>query len=167
METYNSKGEDVAANFFASNSLDDKAPVWNTMWHKLFHLCNNNQSYFRATSVTFSVIHTNLANSHTERTLRLIFIHGDKNSYQYLATSCEIIVKLNKVTTIKCQGQVSRIHVIKGVGSLDPEVIVVIRKACTRWVYSMWNTQSWEGTEYKAEEADRCTVSKAGKSAVV
>ena len=61
--------------------------------------------------------------------MRLISIHGDKNSYQYLATTCEIIIKLNKVTTIKCQGQVSRIHVIKGVGSLDPEVIVVIRKA--------------------------------------
>ena len=66
-----------------------------------------------------------------ERTLQLISIHGDKNSYQYLATLCEIIIKLNKVTTIKCQGQVSRIHMIKGVRSLDPEVIVVMRKART------------------------------------
>ena len=55
-----------------------------------------------------------------ERTLRLISIHGNKNSYQYLATSCEIIIKLNKVTTIKCHGQVSRIHMIKG---LDPWIL--------------------------------------------
>ena len=36
-----------------------------------------------------------------ERTLRLISIYGDKNSYQeYLATLCKIIIKLNKVTTM-------------------------------------------------------------------
>ena len=37
----------------------------------------------------------------SERTLWLISIHGNKNSYQkYLATLCKIIIKLNKVTTI-------------------------------------------------------------------
>ena len=47
------------------------------------------------------------------------------------------------------------------IGSLDPEV------TCASWVYSLWNTQSWEATEYEAEEADRHTVSEAGKSVVV
>ena len=51
--------------------------------------------------------------------------------------------------------------------SLDPKVIIVAKGTRARWVYSLWDTQSWEGTEYKAEEADRCTVSEAGKSAVV
>ena len=50
---------------------------------------------------------------------------------------------------------------------MDPEVIVVMGEARVRWVYSMWNTQSWEGTEYEAEEADKRAVSEAGKSAVV
>ena len=56
-----------------------------------------------------------------ERTLWLISIQGDKNSYlEYPATLCKIIIWLNKATTIKCQGQVSKIHVIKG---LDPWIL--------------------------------------------
>ena len=53
------------------------------------------------------------------------------------------------------------------IGSLDPVAIIVMNKACVCWVYSMWNTQSWEGTEYKAEEVERRVVPEAGKSAGV
>ena len=51
--------------------------------------------------------------------------------------------------------------------SLDPEVIIVTKETCASRVYSLWDTQSWEGTEYEAEEADRHDVSEAGKSTVV
>ena len=51
--------------------------------------------------------------------------------------------------------------------SLDPQVIIVAKETRVCGVYSLWDTQSWEGTEYEAEEADRHAVSEAGKSAVV
>ena len=50
---------------------------------------------------------------------------------------------------------------------MDPKVIIVIIETHAHWMYSLRNTQSWEGTEHEAEEADRCTVSEAGKNAVV
>ena len=56
---------------------------------------------------------------------------------------------------------------IKGIGSLDPEVIIVMEETPVHWVYSLSDTQSWECAEYKTEEADRHTVSEAGKSAMV
>ena len=52
-------------------------------------------------------------------------------------------------------------------GSWDPKVIIVTIETRACWVYSLRNTQSWEGTEHEAEEADRCTVSEAGRSAEV
>ena len=52
-------------------------------------------------------------------------------------------------------------------GSWNPKVIIVTIKTRTCWVYNLRNTQSWEGTEHEAEEADRHAVSEAGKSAAV
>ena len=82
-------------------------------------------------------------------------------------TLCKIIIRLDRVTTIRCQEQVSKIPRDQKIGSLDPVAIIVTNEACVHWVYSIWNTQSWEGTEYEAEEADRHVVLKAGKSAAV
>ena len=53
------------------------------------------------------------------------------------------------------------------IGSFDPGVIIVTKETRTHWVYSMWDTQSWEGTEYEAEEADSYIIPEAGRSVAV
>ena len=54
-------------------------------------------SHFILALMKENVLFRFLGTQRTERTLRLVSTHGDKNSY--LATLCKIIIWLNKVTT--------------------------------------------------------------------